>query len=239
MKLKFLSYGDKAFPKSRYRIKDEALSLNFFTDVEIHTELTISKLKEYKGAIKHKEFVDVFSQKRGGGYWMWKPLIVYEELLKLNKNDILYYADAGCTIPNKPITITKLKQYKEIVEKHKSGIFSLMTDFPESDWTKADIFKHFGVLRDKEVYNTRQITANRFVIRKCDESMKIVKLWWNTAMNYSHLFSDQKSKTPNFENFSENRHDQSNWSVICKKFNVAQSNEEHKEQAIKLTRIKE
>ena len=239
MKLKFLSYGDKAFTKSRHRIKHEALSLNFFTDIKIHTELTISKLKEYKDAIKGKEFADVFKEKRGGGYWMWKPLIVYEELSKLNKNDILYYADAGCTIPNEPITITKLKQYKQIVEKHKSGIFSFMTDFPESEWTKADIFNHFDVLRDKEVYNTRQITANRAVIRKCDESMKIVKLWWETAKYHPHLFSDQKSKTSNFKNFLENRHDQSIWSIVCKKFNVAQSKEEHKEEAIKLTRIKE
>ena len=222
MKLKFLSYGNKKFSKSRIRIKNEATDLNYFTDIKIHTETSILELDEYKDAIKNNEFVNTFSQERGGGYWMWKRLIVYEELLKLNKNDILYYADAGCTIPNEPITITKLRKYKEIVEKHKSGILSFRNLYSESEWTKGDIFKHFDVINNQDIYDTRQITANRFVIRKCDESMKIVKLWWNTAMNYPHLFSDQKSKTLNFENFSENRHDQSNWSVICKKFNVAQ-----------------
>jgi hypothetical protein len=222
MKLKFISYGNKKFSESRGRIKKEAEDLNYFTDITIHTENSILKFDEYTRAIKNNEFVNFFNRKKGGGYWMWKPLVVYEELLKLNNNDILYYADSGCTIPNETITVTKLKKYKEIVEKHKSGILAFRNPFRESTWTKGDIFKHFDVLDNEDIYDTRQITANRFVIKKCDESMEIVKLWWNTAMNHANLFSDQKSKAPNFENFRVNRHDQSNWSVICKKFNVAQ-----------------
>lgn len=237
MKLEFLSYGDQRFSESRRRIENEALDLDFFTDIKIHTDLTISELKQYKDAISNKEFANIFSRKRGGGYWMWKPLIVYEELLKLNENDILYYADSGCTIPNKPITITKLKQYKEIVQKHKSGILSFENPNIESTWTKGDVFKHFNAINNQDIFNTNQIAANRLVIKKCDKSMEAVKLWWETAKHHPHLFSDQQSKTPNFENFRENRHDQSIWSMICKNFNVSKLS--LASAVIKLTRIRQ
>ena len=46
--------------------------------------------------------------------------------------------------------------------------------------------------------------------------MTLIKLWWDTAKNYPNLFDDSKSITPNFNNFIENRHDQSIFSLICK-----------------------
>lgn len=233
--IKFISYGNKRFTQSRKRIENEANALNFFTRVKIHTERSIRELPEFDTAILSQEFKNVFHERRGGGYWLWKPLIVYEELKKMNENDILFYADSGCSIPNNGQTIKKLKKYADITENHETGILAFRNPHKESTWTKSDVFDHFGVLTREEIYNTQQISANRFVIRKCDKSVELVKMWWDTAGKYPHLFSDQKSKIPNFKNFRQNRHDQSNWSVICKKHNVAQDYK-WKEQAIKLTR---
>ena len=217
MKLKFLSYGDKKFSKSRIRIKNEATDLNYFTDIKIHTEISILELDEYKDAIKNNEFVNTLSQERGGGYWMWKPLIVYEELMKLNEDDILMYSDAGCTIPNTSSIIDRLNEYVNIVKNSEKGILAFRNPHIESVWTKGDVFEHFNCLDNKDIYNTRQFTAGRLhIIRKCENSMNIYKLWWNTAKNYPKLFNDSESATPNFKNFKENRHDASVWSLICK-----------------------
>ena len=46
--------------------------------------------------------------------------------------------------------------------------------------------------------------------------MALFKIWWETAKNYYHFFDDSTSITKNFNNFTENRHDQSVFSLICK-----------------------
>jgi hypothetical protein len=220
MKKKFLSYGSKKFIESRRRIKTEASKLNFFTDVKIHTEKTILQLSEYKNAIRNKEFLDTFNRERGGGYWMWKPLIIYEELMKLNEDDMLVYSDAGSTIPNKSYTIDKLNEYINIVKNSDKGILAFRNPHIESKWTKGDIFEHFNCLGNEDIYNTRQFTANRIIIKKNVHSMALFKIWWETAKNYSHFFDDSTSITKNFNNFTENRHDQSVFSLICKTIGV-------------------
>eukprot|EP00966_Prymnesium_polylepis_P200544 4646765-Prymnesium_polylepis.1 len=35
---------------------------------------------------------------RGGGYWLWKPLVVREALHALADGEALLYCDAGCTL---------------------------------------------------------------------------------------------------------------------------------------------
>jgi predicted hydrocarbon binding protein len=235
--IKFISYGNEKYVLSRGRIKKEADDLNFFTDICVHTEKTILSLSEYKNAILNENFRKVFQSNRGGGYWMWKPLIVYEELKKLNENDCLFYADAGCTIPNNKKTTKKLKKFQKLVNDHRTGVLSFNIGLPESQYTKGDIFKHFKCKKIPEIYNTSQRMANRFVIRKCDKSVEHIKSWWETALNYPHLFSDRESKTSNFENFRDNRHDQSIWSVLCKIFNVKVL--PNHENAILATRIRQ
>ena len=219
---KLVTYGDKKFSESRERIKKEANDIGFFDKVVVHTDESILELSEYKNAILNDDFTNILSKKRGGGYWIWKPLIVYEELINMNDGDILFYADAGCTIPNKKETITKLKKYINIVNKHETGILAFRNPFYEKKWTKGDIFNHFHATHETKQYGGRQMTANRMVIRKCERSVNIIKLWWHTAMYHSLLFSDKKSRVANSDSFHENRHDQSVFSIICKKYKVAE-----------------
>lgn len=234
---KLVSYGDKKFSESRDRIKKEAFNIGFFDTVVVHTDESITKLSEYKNAILNDEFNTIFSCKRGGGYWMWKPLIVYEELINMNDGDILFYADAGCSIPNKEETINKMKEYINTVNKHKTGILAFRNPFEEKNWTKGDIFNHFHATYETNQYGGRQITANRMVIRKCERSVNIIKLWWHTAMYHALLFSDAKSRVLNSESFRQNRHDQSVFSIICKKYKVAEDFNWRKI-AIKATKIR-
>ena len=147
---------------------------------------------------------------------MWKPYVIYKNLQLLNDNDILVYTDSGSTIPNNKYTIDKLNEYVNIVENSEKGILAFRNPFTESHWTKGDVFKHFNCLDNEAIYNTRQFTANRIIIKKNSHSMNLLKKWWETAKNYPHLFNDSKGNTINFEKFREHRHDQSVFSLICK-----------------------
>jgi len=46
---------------------------------------------------------------------------------------------------------------------------------------------------------------------------KIINKWWETAKNNPNLFDDSKSVKSNKPYFKENRPDQSNISILCKK----------------------
>ncbi len=45
---------------------------------------------------KHKDFI--LKNKRGYGYWVWKPYLISKILKEINDNDILLYLDAGCEL---------------------------------------------------------------------------------------------------------------------------------------------
>tara|TARA_B100000282_G_scaffold296555_1_gene278895 strand:- start:4480 stop:5193 length:714 start_codon:yes stop_codon:yes gene_type:complete len=211
-----LNYGDQKFKLSRDRLNLEAQNLNYFDKTITETE-DIRNDQEIIDSLKNPNFEKVFNSKRGGGYWMWKPYIIYKRLQLLNDDDILVYIDSGLSIPNTKYTINKLNEYINVVRNSETGVLAFRNPNIESKWTKGDVFKHFNCLNNEDIYNTRQFSAGRLhVIRKCEYSLNIYKLWWNTAKNYSHLFDDSVSITPNFKNFIENRHDASCWSLICK-----------------------
>ena len=235
MKL-FLNYGDKKFILSRKRISLEAQNLNYFDKIITETEDLKNDL-EIIDCLKNPNFKKVFTAKRGWGYWIWNPYIIYKNLQLLNDNDILVYSDSGSTIPNNKYTIDKLNEYINIVKNSDKGVLAFRNPHIESKWTKGDVFKHFNCLDNENIYNTRQFTANRIIIKKNVHSMALFKIWWETAKNYSHFFDDSKSITKNFNNFTENRHDQSVFSLICKT-NGVEEDFDWKSIPIKLTRIK-
>lgn len=215
----FVTYGDTLFTDSRERIRKEAESIHFFDKVIVETETVVNDT-EFKMAYSNKNFKEVFDHPRGGGYWLWKPYVIYKNLKSLNEGDFLFYTDAGSTIPKNRHTNEKLQSYIDILKKNK-GIIAFRNQYYEKNWTKADIYKHFNCLNNSTIYNSKQFSGGRLhAIRKCDYSMKIYKLWWDTAVNYPYLFSDSKSIVPNIKGFRQNRHDQSIWSIICKTNNI-------------------
>lgn len=239
----FLTYGNLRFSNSRKRINLEAQSLQIFDKTIVETE-EIEKDEEIKKALLNPNFKQVFESKRGGGYWIWKPYIILKHLQSLNENDILIYADAGCTIPNNQKTVNTLNNYIKFLHESENGIIAVHNPHIECKWTKGDVFKHFNChFQDLEnddidnIYNTNQFTANRIFIKKNANTMKIFELWWKTAKENPLLFDDTKSVTKNKRGFKENRHDQSVFSIICKKHGIESKYNFHK-LPIKLTRIR-
>ena len=218
-KIYFITYGNKKFEKSRNRIVKEAYKTKLFTKCKYFSENIVDD-DEIQISLKNKNFSKVFNSKRGGGYWIWKPYIIYKMLKKINENDIIVYSDAGCTIPNNKYVKDKLKEYLDIINKSKKGLIAFKNPHKESEWTKGDIFKHFKCLDNKDMYDSNQFTANRIILKKNNNSVRIIKSWWDVAKTHPLLFNDSISKVPNFNDFIENRHDQSIFSIICKMSDV-------------------
>ena len=173
----FMTYGDERFKKSRERLAKEAKQLGIFDECVIETKDSLKRINVTPG------LKVVMNKKRGGGYWTWKPLLIYENLKKLEDGDILVYADAGCSI--KESSKRDMIRYVNATSRSNSGILAtLMKKVPdirfwkgsfvhdESAWTKGDIFAYFNAHHLKD---TQQYESSRIFIRKCPHSMKLIK----------------------------------------------------------------
>jgi len=151
---------------------------------------------------------------KGFGYWIWKSYLVFEILKLINNNDILVYADAGCTM--NMFAIHRFNQYLNIVNSSQYGILSFELDVLEKTYTKMDLFEYLGLNTDKFL-NSKQIIATTFILKKCNHTINLINEWYNTACIYN-LIDDSPSILKNDDSFIEHRHDQSIFSLIAKKY---------------------
>lgn len=155
----------------------------------------------------------ILTQSRGNGYWLWKPYFIKKTLDSIDYGDYLIYADSGaCYINNINILIQKL-------EKNKNDIMCFELDYPEKKYTKRDAF----ILMDcdtKKYTDSKQILATVIVLKKSETTVKIISDWLKYAQDY-RIITDAENECgkPNYNIFVENRHDQTVFSLTCKKYN--------------------
>lgn len=211
-KIIFLSFGSQKFYNSLKRIKEEAESFYIFDHILIYNEYDLMKFDNF--SFKHKDFV--FNNNRGYGYWIWKSFLVKQVMKGMNENDILVYADSGCTLNKKGVK--RLFEYFNIVNNSQFGIlsFQLESHLVEKKYTKMDVFYNLNCLEDKYL-NSIQLMATSFILRKCSHTEYLISEWYNNCCIYKYI-DDTESILNNDTNFVEHRHDQSIFSLIRKKF---------------------
>jgi hypothetical protein len=155
------------------------------------------------------------SERRGAGYWLWKPYFMDKILHTMNDDDILFYSDSGS------IFINNMKPIFDKIREDEKGVvcFSLSGKHLEKYWTKRDVFIHMQ-MNESNYRDTPQRMASFAGVRKTKFSHLFFKEYLNLATNY-HLISDE----PNIDGwvepgFNEHRHDQSIWSLLTKKHNI-------------------
>ncbi len=131
-------------------------------------------------------------------------------LRSLPEGDLLLYADCGGGLAN--------RGWNELVRMAR-GVDLLAFQFrgrnPERQWTKGDIFERFGVTTESAIARSGQVSAGYFVLRNTEAGRELVDRWEALVADF-HLVSDEASRAPNWQGFSENRHDQSLFSMLAK-----------------------
>lgn len=155
----------------------------------------------------------ILDQKRGGGYWLWKPYVICKVLDKIGYGDYLFYVDSGSYFVN------DINPLIQCMEKHEDDIISFSLPFIEKQWTKKEIFCFFDCVDDREILETCQRIATFIVLRKTERTVKIMKRYLEAAET-SELITDSLDIDIQDKNFIENRHDQSIFSVLAKIENI-------------------
>ena len=209
-----INYADNGYYLAQKRNSTTGVDVGKFDDVW-------TKNRGSLGRDFIEENKDIMSQARGVGYWLWKPYILNDSLLKLTKDDYLFYCDSGSAFINPIDEIIEINRD----ELNTKGVVLFKTtmwvesgppwsDGPEYMWTKRDTFAAIGE-DSSSVTHTAQANAATILLKKTDFSMQFISDWLNYCKN-SHLLTDSSSVLPNFDGFKEHRHDQSILSVLGK-----------------------
>lgn len=157
---------------------------------------------------KHKKFI--ISNKRGYGYWIWKPYLIKKTMEKMKDGEILLYLDGDVKL--RPGCGLYLLYLVKKVREHKI-IFSHTCK--EIDWNKMDLINFIG-MNNQEFLNESQCQATGIMIQVSEEMRSFINEWYDICCIYN-LIDDTPSISKNFESFREHRHDQSIFSLLIKK----------------------
>ena len=211
----FITYGDKRFVNSKNRIINEARKTGWFDDCKAFGPKDLQKLIP----ANNTKVFNVLKKPRGGGYWLWKPLIIKDVLSRMKMNDILLYTDAGCTFRISKSGINSW--WKSKLENLKNQpVNAIQYTKPNKEWCRMDAAQY--VLKDSDsiqkYMNEKQLEANRILIRKTPVSVSFFDEFAYLALTRPDLFTDNPSSIPNHPEFKEHRHDQSFLSMLMFKY---------------------
>ncbi|MFH0808033.1 MAG: hypothetical protein V1888_00215 [archaeon] len=205
-----INYANDAFKKSQKLNSKTGLEVGNFDRVIEYSPKDIDK-KFYE---KNKH---ILTQLRGGGYWLWKPYIILKTLMRgdVKNGDYIFYADSGSYF------IDKIDYLVDLSRKHRQDImpFSYYNADIEKARTKRDAFILMG-LDSKKYIDTPQRGPGFILLRKSELSIKFFKEFLNYAQD-ERIITDIPSKLKkDYPEFIENRHDQSIFSLLSKKYDL-------------------
>lgn len=159
---------------------------------------------------KNKEILE---QKRGGGYWLWKPYFIVKTLEKLNDGDYLFYSDSGAFL------LKSIDLLIKELEKSSQDIMGFELPLIEKQWTKKELFVNMDC--EGEVYSeTNQIFASYILIRKSKFSTDFFEEYLRYGCNEINITDKDDDNVVQDDAFIDHRHDQSIFSLLYKKYSL-------------------
>lgn len=156
----------------------------------------------------------ILGQPKGAGYWLWKPYFILKALNQLQDGDVAMYADAASHF------IHSANPLLELPVTYKQDIIPFELDLPESAWTKRDAFVYMNA-DAMGFQETRQFLASFIVIRKSAFSMQFMTEYLEYCCNPKILTDlENHCGLRNYPGFTAHRHDQSVFSLLCKKYKL-------------------
>lgn len=182
----------------------------------------VDKVYEYSPEDIEQEFYcknrHILQTPKGNGFYLWKPYFIKRTMQLLEENDWLVYLDAGLYY------LHRIPEY--IQEMEKNGLDSMCKGTKENTLleayrTKRDAFVLMG-LDTKEYVWTHQRGAGAILLKNNEKNRKLVEEWLYYAQD-ERIITDNPNECglDNYEGFVENRHDQSVFSLLSKKYGVS------------------
>jgi len=198
--------GSSQFHDAVDRIHRELSAIDVFDKLVMYKDDTLKNDTEF-----WKQHADFFEKnKRGYGYWIWKPYLILKTMDQIKEGDTLFYLDSGCEVISDSTSYERILQLNEKCKQH--SLLYTSTSYPEKKYTKMDLFDTLGLWNE---FDTEQKQATLMVLQKNALTISFLKEWYALATRYP-LVDDSPSMLENDESFIEHRHDQSIFSLLIK-----------------------
>lgn len=156
----------------------------------------------------------ILGEAKGAGYWLWKPYFILQALSQLQDGDVMMYADSSSHF------IHSANSLLELPTIYRQDIIPFELDLFENAWTKRDAFVYMNA-DAMGFQETRQFLASFIVIRKSAFSMQFMNEYLKYCCNPKILTDlENLCGLPNYPGFTAHRHDQSVFSLLCKKYQL-------------------
>lgn len=207
--IRMVCYADEKMTKAQELCVKSSLKMGVG---EFYSAWSRTSLMHHPDFYRHNK--KILECERGSGYWLWKPFIIYEAILKAEDGDILIYADAG---------IEFIAPVNEIINRMDEDIFFFTNGFPHVEWCKGDVLKNilgWNMTIDFESKAAIQQRANLEFLRefkqvqasviffKVNQNTRDFVKEWLLWCQMPGFIDDSPSKLPNYPMFAEHRHDQ-------------------------------
>ena len=212
----FITYADDKFKAAKSRLLQQAHDFDEFKTIKGYGPEDIPQT--YYEKYKH-----ILKRPRGGGYWLWRPIILMVALKKIKNDDFLVYLDAGCHL-NK-YGKKRFMEYFSLLDNSEYGILSFQMSGNkgpgslemEKKWTIREIFEYFGVNPQSDIGTSGQYLGGVFIMQK-NKHLEEYMTKFMEAIEYDPLMcTDDYNHKNQIPAFRENRHEQSISSVLRKK----------------------
>lgn len=151
----------------------------------------------------------ILSAKRGGGYWLWKPYVILQQLRLLEAGDLLVYCDAGSFFTG------PVPRILAAMEPIKQDICSFELPYSEKQFTNRATLDALAP-GNLAIAESNQVMGGFHFIRKSSFTLHYYETFLRHACD-ENLITDRGTR-PGQEDqvFLEHRHDQSIHSVLYK-----------------------
>lgn len=213
MKLGFITFSNTNFIKPT-RILSEAREFNMFDFILHKTEKDIPEFIE-----KHISFIQY--NKKGYGFYIWKPKIILETLKNMDENDILVYCDAGMKLNT--TGVPRFHEYVNILSNPETHmlVFSSNDVHVPQFYVKRDAIMYcFPEFEDQTKY-THYYYAGVMMLKKTEKTIKALEEWLALCENYHFLHPTIKSKYYNeIPGYQGNDCDNGLFNIVIAKHNI-------------------
>jgi hypothetical protein len=211
MKTHFITYSDNNFVNQRINLVNYAS--NIFDYAYGYTREWLEETSFYAN---NKELLD---EKRGAGYWIWKPYVILDRLNLIPENDIIFYLDCADVFTSGLSDF--LKDY--YTNNNVDCLLAHGSTNKQKHYTKRDAFYLMGC-DNSQYHEHTQLEAGMLCFKNTEKIRKIIKEWLDYCTNKNIISDLPNLHGDNLEGFIVHQSDQSVLSNLSLRYNLNTNN---------------